>query len=613
MSTGERRIVFGRDLPRFGRDFFGSPEPISAVGRDAIGGKGSGLVLIRDLLRARAEGGEFPAGFGVSIPKVVVICTDTFDAFMDRNGLRGAALLTESDRRIAAAFQAAELPTEIVGDLRGLIEKVHAPLAIRSSSLLEDAESEPFAGVYGTKMVPNNQADPDVRFRKLVEAIKFVYASTYLRGARDYATATGHRVEDEKMAVLVQEVVGRRHGPRHYPELSGVARSWNFYPVGGARPEDGVVSLALGLGKTIVDGGVCWAYSPSRPRVGPPFASASDMARKTQGSFWAVNMGRPPAFDPILETEYLAEAGLDDAETDGTLRLLASTYDARSDRVSPGTGGSGVRVLNFAPLLVLEQYPLNALVKSLLATGEQALGAPVEIEFAATFPDRGDEPCRFGFLQVRAMAVSTQEVEVSEADLGSDGVLVGSRSTMGNGVIETIRDIVYVDPERFETRHTVAIASEIEQANRALLEAGRRCLLIGFGRWGSTDRWLGIPVEWPQISAAAAIVEATLPAMDVDPSQGSHFFHNMTSFGVVYLQVPHGSRPGIDWAWLAARPAARSWEFVRHVALDRPIGIRVDGQARRGVIVRESAGARGRGADRASGGPDRGSPEPGRS
>jgi hypothetical protein len=571
------------DIPQFDRRFFDGQERFTRIGRGEAGGKGAGLLRIHQLLLAHLEPGTFPR-CAVNIPTLTVIATDMFDAFMERNRLYDVVREELPDDRLANAFQQAELPTELLGDLRALVERVHQPLAVRSSSLLEDALYRPFAGVYATKMIPNNQPDADTRFRRLVEAVKFVYASTFFASARNYVRMTEHRIEDEKMAVLIQEVVGRRHGERFYPDVSGVARSYGFYRFGHARPEDGVAMLALGLGKTIVDGGVAWSYSPAWPRAAPPFASARETLDQTQREFWAVNMGKPPAYDPTRETEYLVQAGIQDAEQDGTLPHVASTYEAGSDRLSPGTAGAGPRAVNFAPLLVHEVAPLNAVVRRLLADSERALGEKVEIEFAVTFEGGAAFPTRFGFLQVRPLVVSQEFVAIKPEDLRAEGLLLASRSVMGNGVVEGLRDIVYARPETFTPRLSRVVGAEIAQRNDALLEAGRPYLLIGFGRWGSADPSLGIPVVWGQICGAKAIVEATLPAMNVDLSQGSHFFHNMSSFQVSYFCVRHDGDDRLDWAWLARQRAMTETDLVRHIRLEVPLLVKVDGRTGHGIV-----------------------------
>jgi hypothetical protein len=356
--------------------------------------------------------------------------------------------------------------------------------------------------------------------------------------------------------------------------------------VAGAEPQEGVVSLALGLGKTIVDGGLCWSFSPARPRTGPPFASVPDMLEKTQAEFWAVNMGPPPAYDPMAETEYLVKAGLAEAEMDGALRYVASTYDPSSDRLSPGTARPGPRVLDFAPLLVLEELPLVGQLRKLMAQAEEALGAPVEIEFALSPSPGGGAPARFGFLQVRPLVVGRDAIQVAPEELAGDRAIVASTAALGNGACEGIGDVVFVDPDSFEAALTPEIAAELERINRGLLADGRPYLLIGFGRWGSSDPWLGIPVRWDQIAGASAIVEATLPRMNPEPSQGSHFFHNLSSFGVFYFTVPHGEGRAIDWDWLRRQPVAARTGHLWHVRPPAPLSLKVDGRTRRGVILR---------------------------
>jgi hypothetical protein len=577
-----------RKIPRFDRKFFASGAPLMRIGDGAIGGKAHGLAVARDLVEA-AFPAHGPGDVGVTVPQLAVITTDVFEAFLDQNNLRDTAMADLPDDRIAHAFQRASLPTMISGDLKALMNEVHSPLAIRSSSLLEDALFRPFAGVYETKMTPNNQLDPTERFRKLVEAIKLVWASTYFQGPKRYIRTTDKSIEDERMAVVIQEVVGRRFGDRYYPHLSGVCRSYNYYPTARAKPEEGVVNLALGLGKTIVDGGVTWSFAPPRPNIAPPFGSVRDQLEFTQTRFWSVNMGKPPAFDPIAETEYLVEASLQDAEADGTLDLLASTYDANSDRLSPGVGIDGPRVINFAPLLELREYGLAEVIRKMLAAGEDAVGAPVEIEFAVTLPP-GPEPsrARLGFLQVRPMVVSDAEVSISDEDLAAEDLLAASTRAMGNGVDQKISDVVYVRPGPFESRHTRTIAQHLESLNSALLRDGRPYLLIGFGRWGSSDPWLGIPVDWGRICGARAIIEATLPDMVVELSQGSHFFHNLSSFEVSYFMISHHDRPGIDWSWLDRQRVMAETDFVRHVRLDQPLDVRVDGRTGRGVIRKQA-------------------------
>lgn len=574
------------EVPRFERRFFESGEPFLRIGDGPLGGKAHGLIEAHRALRAQLQPDEFPA-LDIQIPATTVIATGVFDAFMERNGLYETALSGVPDERIALAFQSADLPVEHLGDLRALAETTAGhPLAVRSSSLLEDALRHPFAGIYETKMVPNNQADPSARFKSLVEAVKFVYASTFFRAAGSYLQATGKTPSDEKMSVIVQEVVGTRHGDRFYPHLSGVGRSYNYYRTGPAKPEEGVVNLALGLGKTIVDGGVSWSYSPAHPKVRPPFASIGELMKNSQLKYWAVNMGRPPAYDPTKETEYLLEAGLEEADYDDTLRYVASTYDAARDRLSPGTGVKGPRVVDFAPLLDLGLWPVNPVIRRLLGLFETQAGNAIEFEFAMTIPDGSGGAARFAFLQVRPMMVSKERVDLPANVEETQNLLLASNKVMGNGVVDYLKDVVYVKPDVFESRLTPRIAGELESLNRRLMEKRKPYLLIGFGRWGSSDPWLGIPVNWGQIGGSKVIVESTMEGMNVEPSQGAHFFHNISSFRVSYFTVHHDSEPGIDWDWLLGQRVAGETELVRHVELEVPLVVKVDGRTGRGAIWR---------------------------
>lgn len=592
------RLDLSRTFPAFDRRFFESHEDFTLIGSGALGGKALGLAKVKHMLETSWRPERHP-GFDVGIPRLTVIGTDVFDRFLAENSLHGVARSGGSDEAIARAFQRTSLPAPIVGDLRALVERVRRPLAVRSSSLLEDAMERPFAGVYATKMIPNNQLDAETRFRRLTEAIKFVYASTFFAGAREYLAAVGGAAAlggassaaatGDKMAVILQEVVGRRHGDRFYPDVSGVARSWNFYAALGARPEEGAASLALGLGKTIVDGDAVWSYSPARPRANPPAASAGDLLHETQTRFWGVNMGAPPAYDPVVETEYLVSCGLAEAEEDGVLAPLASTYEPESDRLSPGVGAKGPRVLTFAPVLVHDDPPLNGVVRSMLDLAERTGGAPMEIEFAVALDEPRPGAARVGFLQARPILVAGESATLPPEALAAPDVVVASESALGHGRIENLTDVVMVRRDRFDRARTREIAGEIERWNRDLAAAGRRYVLIGFGRFGSADPWLGIPVRWGQISGARVIVEDSLPDAAAAPSQGSHFFHNMTSAGVCYFSVRAAAPEAIDWAWLESRPIVAESEHVRHARLPAPLLVEVDGRSGRGVVRRGAA------------------------
>jgi hypothetical protein len=585
MPKNTKKSFPGNLIP-FDRQFFTGKEKFTLIGQGSLGGKAHGLARMREILEAEISP-LFSPDIQVVIPTLTVITSDFFDLFMEQNDLYEVSLSNQRDEAIAQAFQRAELPAQLVGDLRALIAQVHTPLAIRSSSLLEDAMFEPFASVYATKMIPNNQLDPNIRFRKLVEAIKYVYASTFFRDAKNYMLATKHTSADEKMAVIIQEVVGSRFGNRFYPQISGVARSYNFYPLGHAKPGDGVVILALGLGKMIVDDGIGWSYSPAYPQANPPYVSISELLEQSQTEFWAINMGPPPEYNPIKEMEYMLKFSLEDAERDGALRFIASTYRLRDDKIVYGIAEGGARIIDFAPILKLELISLNTMLRALLKSCEEALERMVEIEFALSLDEKKGVPARFGFLQVRPMVVSEANVDVSLAELMGARVLVATESAMGNGVLDNIWDIVYVKPEKFSPNKTETIAAQLEELNRKLEASHEPYLLIGFGRWGSSDPLGGIPVNFGQISGARVIVESTLPEMNFMLSQGSHFFHNITSFRVFYFSVPHWEKYTIDWSWLKKQQAVTETEFIRQVKLPAPLKVKVDGTTSRGVIYHD--------------------------
>jgi len=580
-DRGGAQAAEAEAVPAFAGRFFESGTRLTRIGSGALGGKGHGLLRASRVLE-RTPALAAP-GFELEVPPLTALTADLFDLFLQRNGLRDPG---GADREVAQAFQQAELPREIDEALRGVAADARLPLAVRSSSALEDTLGHPLAGVYLTKMLPGTQSAAEERHRSLAEAIKLVYASTFFAAARAYRQALGIGDRGEHMGVVVQELVGRTRGERFYPDVSGVVRSLNAYPVGPALPEQGVASLALGLGKTIVDGGACWSFSPAHPKVGPPFGSNRDRLRGTQGRFWAVNVGTPPPRDAIRETEHLVHLGLEAAAADGALASIASSYDPADDRLTPGIGRPGTPVLDFAPLLALEQLPLAAQLRALLDACEQEVSGPVEVEFAITLPTRPGVPARFGVLQVRGLAGLDEDVAVSDEELSGGAVLVSSRHAAGNGVTTGLRDVVYLDPEAFDPLATRAIAREVETANARLVGEGRRSVLIGFGRWGTADPALGIPVSWPQVSGAAALVEAALPRFRVEPSQGSHFFHNLVNMRVSYLSTGAPGEQQVDWSWLDGCEVVERQPHLRHVRCPAPLTVRVDGRQRRGAILR---------------------------
>jgi len=570
---------------RFDRNTFGGKETFTYIGDGDLGGKARGLALIQEKIVPYFSDHPFPQ-VTVYVPGLLVITTRYFDLFLKNNDLYETAVSARSDDRIAHQFQKAELPADLIGDLRAFCLKIRSPLAVRSSSLMEDQAHSPFAGVYETKMIPNNQPDPDVRFNRLVEAVKFVWASTFFNDAKAYMASVNQNIENEKMAVIIQEIAGQRHGDRFYPDVSGVARSCNFFPFGHASFEDGVVDLALGLGKMIMDGGRVFSYSPAFPGTDPPFSTTRDLLNQTQTDFWAVNMGKPPAHDPIRETEYLIRCGLADADYDNTLSLTASTYDAENDMIKIGTDSPGPRILNFSPLRQTDILPFNGTMSAIMEQCQKAAGENVEIEFAVHFSRTPELHASFGLLQVRPIVISRESADIQKSDLAGDSVLLASECVLGCGVIDSLNDIVYVCPEHFEMKHSKQIAADIEKINSSLLQQGRRYILIGFGRWGTTEPCLGIPAAWEQISGVKVIVEATLPGMNIDLSQGYHFFHNITGLKMGYFSLRHNDPYKVDWEWLDRQPVISETRLVRHVRPKSCVKVILDSGKRMGVILK---------------------------
>jgi CheY-like chemotaxis protein len=570
----------------YSRYFHEDYSQFSIIGGGSIGGKARGLAFLDRILANYFD----PAGFddiAIAIPRTVVIGTDMFDDFMHENDLLAFAVEDRSDNQIINRFINASLPAKMVGDLRDFIKNVRVPLAVRSSSLLEDSLYLPFAGIYATKMLPNDQYGDDLRFLNLVNAIKFVYASTFCRQAKAYINSTPHRIEDEKMAVVIQPVVGTLHQDCFYPDFSGVARSYNYYPVGQAKPEDGVVNVALGLGKTVVDGGVSLRFTPAYAGILPQFTSIKDMFNFSQRDFYSIAMKHTASTAFLEEDQYLVKQGLDKAEKDGVLEYLASTYSRENDAVYDGISFAGPRIINFAHILKNGIFPLARILQRLLKLSSEAMDCPVEMEFAATLDAANVYPASFSILQVRPLVVSDELVKVELAETGKEAALCFSNQVLGNGVTDSIRDIVFVKPAVFDAAQNPQIADEVDKLNSRLRAENLPYLLIGPGRWGSTDPWLGIPVKWSQISGVKVVVEVGLPNMNVDPSQGSHFFQNMTSLRIGYFTIPLNSENGfMDWPWLESQPLCAETPFLKHARLTAPLKVMIDGRKSQGVILK---------------------------
>jgi len=555
------------------------------IGAGSLGGKARGLAFMRHLLHKQQFSRRFP-GVKVSVPPAVVITTQLFDHFLEDNNLHEFAIHCEDDAEIRQRFLDAPLPEMLLSDLRVFLEEARYPLAIRSSSLLEDSHYQPFTGVYETFMLGNQYATVEERLERLGRAIKLIYASTFSQHAKAYVRATPYRLEEEKMAVILQEVVGAPHDARFYPDFSGVVRSHNFYPTAPMSASDGIAAVALGMGRAVVEGGRCLSFCPRYPRHPIQFSDVKDILTNSQSEFWAMNLegtnGRDPA-SGLREQRF----ELDVAERDGTLAAVASTYSRDNDAVYDGVSRAGARIVSFAPILKHEIFPLAAILDQLSNVGEAALGQPVEIEFAVRLSRSATEPSKFGFLQVRPLVLAGNGNHLRIENVDPAVLICKSTSVLGNGRIQNLRDLVVVDFERFERGRSQAVAEAVAHFNAKLMGQERPYLLVGVGRWGSNDPWLGIPIEWDEIAGARVIVEAGLRDLTVTPSQGSHFFQNLMAFQVGYFTVnPQAGQGLLDWEWLGAQPAIEEKECVRHLRLDQPAVVVMNGMTREGVIFK---------------------------
>ena len=564
-----------------------SPATFLRIGRGSLGGKARGLAFIDNILKNYLHPSYF-ANVRIKIPRSIILCTEVFVQFMEINDLLPVVVQNIPDEEIVQAFMSGRFPENVEEDLRAIVRRNRHPLAVRSSSLLEDTLYQPFAGIYATVMLPNSNDDAEVRFRELLQAVKYVYASTYLKSAKNYIEATGHRIEEEQMGVIIQEIAGTQFERYYYPHYSGVARSFNYYPFGDAKQSDGIVNLAVGLGKTIVDGGVSAQFCPLYPTILPQFATRKDYFSNSQKKFWAVDLDSDPLSEEPSEEENLELLDVKDAERHETLEYLASTYCAEDDTLYEGTFRKGLRVVNFAPILQSEFIPLAKVLRLLMQLCETAMNCPVEIEFAGVLGKHFDDISEFDFLQVRPMVKEEGTVEIDLDAISDNELLLRSKNVLGNGIYR-LQDIVYVIPEKFDNAKTMEMAREITDLNRQLLSEQRPYLLIGPGRWGSADPWLGIPVRFTGISGAHAIVETSLPNMLPDPSQGSHFFQNLTSFHIAYFTTRHyREEDHIDWKWLETLEVLTEKEYVRHVRAPQQVEVRVDGQSSSGIVMKKS-------------------------
>ena len=567
----------------FDRMKFDAYSHFARIGEGSLGGKGRGLAFLDNIIKMHPEFNSLE-GAKVQIPRTVVLCTDVFDQFMEQNNLYQIALSDASDDDILRHFLRAQLPDSLIADFFTFFEAVKSPIAIRSSSLLEDAHYQPFAGIYSTYMIPYLD-DKYAMLEMLACAIKGVYASVYYRDSKAYMTATSNVIDQEKMAVILQEVVGKQYDGRYYPNISGVLRSLNYYPIGDERAEDGIASLALGLGKYIVDGGQTLSVSPYHPHQVLQTSELETALRETQTRFYALDTRHVGNDFKVDDGFNILDLKVKEAERDNSLNFIASTYDPYDQVIRDGLYDGGRKVISFAGVLQQNVFPLPELLQMSMRYGAEAMRRPVEIEFACNL--NSDRTGSFYLLQIRPIVDQKQMLDEDLAAIPDADCLLRSHNSLGHGVTEDVTDVVYVKTDdRFSAADNPTIAREIEKLNKEYLDRGTNYVLVGPGRWGSSDSWLGIPVKWPHISAARVIVEVALKNYRVDPSQGTHFFQNLTSFGVGYFTIDENRNDGcFHKATLDAMPAVEETEHVRVVRFEKGLRIMMDGKKGEGVVV----------------------------
>ena len=573
-------------IAQFNRENFDEYLSFTRIGQGSLGGKARGLAFLDSMIKRRSLIDKWPDVI-VSIPRTVVLGSDIFDEFMEDNNLYQIGLSNLTDDEILEHFVSARLPFRIHEALYTFISIVTKPIAVRSSSLLEDSYYQLFAGIYSTYMLPNFVDDDRLTIENLSNAIKSVYASAFYNDSKSYMTATANIIDEEKMAIVLQEVTGSAYGERYYPTLSGVARSINFYPIAPEKPEDGIANIALGLGKYIVDGGQTLRFSPKYPRKILQLSAPELALRETQKEFYSLDL-RPGSFTPTTDdSSNLLRLPLSESEKDGSLRNVASTYDNESKMLREGMLGNGPRVVTFSNILNHKSFPLSDILNTLLETGQKEMNKPIEIEFAVELSRTKGTPSLFTLLQIRPIVDERFAIEEPLEEVNEKDTVLYTHHALGNGVIDNVFDIVYIRPESFNPAENLHTAEKIGNINAKFLAEKRNYILVGPGRWGSSDPWLGIPVKWPQISAARIIVESGLNHYRIDPSQGTHFFQNLTSFGVGYFTINPFIKDGFyDLDFLAEQPAFYEDEVIRHVRFNNPLIIMIDGRKNLGVILK---------------------------
>ncbi len=581
------RITKGRGvIGKFEKSKFNKYILFSRIGEGSIGGKARGLAFMNSLIKDNKLYNKYENTI-ITIPKTVVLSTDVFDEFMEANNLYSIALSDLSDEEILQHFINARLPFRIHEDLLSYLSVVKNPIAVRSSSLLEDSHYQPFAGVYSTYMIPKLNDDIRRMVEMLSQAIKAVYASVFYKSSKSYMAATHNLIDEEKMSIVLQEVCGNQYGNIFYPTISGVARSVNFYPIGPESPEDGIANIAYGLGKVIVEGGVCMRFSPKYPRNVLQLSSPEYALRDTQKKFLALNLD-PDNFKPSKEEDInLIESRIKEAEKHASFKYVASTYDYHSNMVRDGIAEGGKKIVTFSNILNHNLMPMAEIIDNFLQISKKEMNNHVEIEFAVNLDTPKGKPYIFNFLQIRPIVQNFEIANINIDKINQNETIVFSEAALGNGVIEGLRDIVYIKPETFNPSNTIEMADAVNSINESFLDKNSNYILIGPGRWGSSDPWLGIPVKWAQISAARVIIEAGLENYRIDPSQGTHFFQNLTSFRVGYFTINPFNNDGFyDLDYLKGLETVSENKYLRHVRTPKAVSVRIDGKNNIGVIYK---------------------------
>ncbi|NNL41750.1 MAG: phosphoenolpyruvate synthase/pyruvate phosphate dikinase [Desulfobacterales bacterium] len=555
------------------------------IGEGSLGGKGRSLAFMSAILQEHQKLNEKHSNVNIIIPRTMVISTDGFESFVKQNDLSRFSGENVTDQSVTENFLKADLPDYLNRQLEAFLKQVEYPLSIRSSSLMEDAQFQPYAGLYETYMIPNNHTDFPTRLRHLITAVKLVYASTYYEGPKAFARNTSNNPRDEKMAVIIQQIAGAKHGDYFYPTISGVAQSHNFYPVSHMKSEEGIAHIALGFGKTVVEGEKTLRFSPKYPSIMPQFSSVDDILANAQRHFYALKMRNYSENLNFDKNSNLEKREVDDANTEFPLKTLAGTYITEEHRIRDTAFIPGPKVLTFAQVLKYNIFPLPQLLCDFLELGRKSMGCPVEIEFVVNLNPDKERKSDFFFLQMRPMVADEKRFDIPITEQEFEKAVCRSYQALGNGKNDKIADIVYVKPDDFKLEALEQMVKEINLINANLLKEKRPYLLIGPGRWGSADRWLGIPVQWHNISGVSAIIELRNDKLKADPSQGYHFFQNITSLGIHYITVNEGSADYLDWKWLYSLPVMQETDFLRHVKLEKPMMLKIDGRKSQCVVT----------------------------